>query len=209
MIDLRKNNDNSEIYRKQYTEAFSTLQEAVTHILALQYNPVHNKQLYSIEKRVNSEWDHPLMKFNPDLKDLRNWRSSCSYPAPVSEKELDRMSDVERDLTLNYTSTWCKSSTKEQAKSLIDQYHLTGNLEGIMFQSGGFYDCDFAIKKSDFLKIRPDLGENWNFWTTRWAPRDGVPYRIPTDGYSYSIVVSDKGMSLDDIKILIDAELIK
>jgi len=76
--------------------------------------------------------------------------------------------DTEKDLTLNWTACFGE-------REAVDKYQETGEIT--TDASKGMGICH-PVKKTDLLKIRPDL-EGQNLWTTHWTPKKEIPKWIP------------------------------
>jgi hypothetical protein len=143
-----------------------------------------------ITKRNNLDlgaFEYPLNIPNPALNDWRNY--TMSYGVPNSMNVYAQIAAIknatEKDLAANYTSYFFENQKEK------DDYLNKGKLPR-KFTNRGV--CG-PMKKSDFLKLRPNLvkagwGEG-SLWTTFWKPLNGIPYYVAEDcGEVYCVTIA-------------------
>lgn len=161
----------------QFTKATNDINEALMSFFSINNSDRKN---YRIIVKENELHDNPIMILNHELlKDYRNWNSLYGQPSKPTDLELEKMCIYEKDLTLNYTSTWPKVENVfhdyDNAIKKINDYYEKNILP--IPNSGGPAGTDFAMKKIDFLKMRNDLPNDFNLWYYKWVPK--VPMFIP------------------------------
>lgn len=131
-----------------------------------------------IEIQNNGEQNHPIKIKNPALDNPFNWRSKLQT-STTFYKNRDYFNDTVKDLDENWTSCF---GTKEA----VEEYQKTGKLSEDLVRGFG---KSTPIRKKDFLKLRPDLGENYKLLYNLWSNKDNVPRWIVDESIGKVLVV--------------------
>jgi hypothetical protein len=108
-----------------------------------------------IERQENGKQDFPLTEKNPDLYDIKNWKSSGAYFVPDWQVEKERIENdknkhpFEKKMMLEYTTAF---GTEEE----YQHYLNTGEVK---FRGMG---RQFFVKHDDLVKTRESEGISMN-----------------------------------------------